>query len=310
MSTPAWVLARPETRVGRSSVFSSASTSADLDQTLEPRRESRGCDYDFASGVCKYLYAHGNPVNRIDPSGNIDFNVTSFLSAKAIRTGLYGAGLGAARGAYFQFLHNGNRLGWNVLGQAALQGGIGFVGGVALANVPFAFWTTPVGAGGIALTSAASLKRAIDYAENGDWDLAFIEAATAGAPLVFRNVVARGATVESLRAANTISGKKNIAFAEYEIGGMRGDRWAVSGESPRGGSVAPVSNPQFSSARPFDTEKLILEDLVATVIKGGNPNGTIRIHTERPACEHCEGVIAEFMQMFPGIRVTVTNLPW
>ena len=75
MSTPAWALARPETRVGE--IFSSPlkSTPADLDQTLEPRGESRGCDYDFASSVCKYLYAHGDPINLADPSG-YDANFT------------------------------------------------------------------------------------------------------------------------------------------------------------------------------------------------------------------------------------------
>jgi RHS repeat-associated protein len=258
----------------------------------------------------KYLYCQGNPINRLDPSGNMDLSIGSLLSANAIRAGLYGAALGGIRGAYFQFRHNGNRMGWNMLGQAALQGGIGFVGGVALANVPFAFWSTPVGAGGIALTSAASLKRAVEYAQNGDWDLAFVEAASAGAPLVFRNVVARGATVENIRATRTISGKKNIAFAEYEINGARGDRWAVSGEKPRGDSVAPVQNPQFSSERPYDTEKLIIEDIVASVIGGGNATGTLRIHTERPACEACQGVISEFSSRYPGIKVTVTNDPW
>ena len=84
MSTPAWALARPETRVGE--IFSSPlkSTPADLDQTLEPRGESRGCDYDFASSVCKYLYAHGNPVNGTDPSGH-EFTVLGVNLATAIQ---------------------------------------------------------------------------------------------------------------------------------------------------------------------------------------------------------------------------------
>jgi len=72
MSTPAWALARPETRVGK--IFSAPlkSAAADLDQTLDARWENPACGYDFASGVCKYLYCHADPVNRIDPSGMMD----------------------------------------------------------------------------------------------------------------------------------------------------------------------------------------------------------------------------------------------
>ncbi len=69
VSTPAWARARPETRVGGSSVFSSASTSADLDQTAGLRGGNRGCGYDFASGVCKYPYGADDPVNRRDRVG-------------------------------------------------------------------------------------------------------------------------------------------------------------------------------------------------------------------------------------------------
>jgi len=73
MSLPAHAVARPETRVEGFFPSPLKSASADLDQTAGLRWENRGCGYDFASGVCKYLYAHGNPVNRIDPSGNTDF---------------------------------------------------------------------------------------------------------------------------------------------------------------------------------------------------------------------------------------------
>ena len=69
MSTPAWAVARPEKRVREFFSAPLKSAAADLDQTLEPRGENPAGGYDFASGVCKYLYAHNNPVNRIDPSG-------------------------------------------------------------------------------------------------------------------------------------------------------------------------------------------------------------------------------------------------
>lgn len=85
MSTPAWALARPETRVGK--FFSSPlqSAPANLDQTLEPRGESRSCGYDFASGVCKYLYAQADPVNGVDPSGH---DLVSTMSTMTIGTAI------------------------------------------------------------------------------------------------------------------------------------------------------------------------------------------------------------------------------
>ena len=93
MSTPAWAVARPENRVRELFSAPLKSAAADLDQTLEPRGENRGCGYDFASGVCKYLYAHGNPVNRIDPSGH--FDIVSFTVGNAIRGGIAGATFGS-----------------------------------------------------------------------------------------------------------------------------------------------------------------------------------------------------------------------
>jgi len=62
-----------------SPVFASESPA----QVPEPHRESGCCGYDFASGVHNYLYAHNNPVNRIDPSGNE--SIISVVSSFAIR---------------------------------------------------------------------------------------------------------------------------------------------------------------------------------------------------------------------------------
>jgi len=84
MSLPAHAVARPETRVGDFFPSPLKSAPADLDQTAGLRWENRGCGYDFASGVCKYLYVHNNPLNRIDPSGHeslIGLSIGSTISA-------------------------------------------------------------------------------------------------------------------------------------------------------------------------------------------------------------------------------------
>jgi Pretoxin HINT domain len=70
LSAPGWALARPETRVGGSPVFSSTFASQSASQVAEPHQENGACRYDFASGVHKYLYAHANPVMMTDPSGH------------------------------------------------------------------------------------------------------------------------------------------------------------------------------------------------------------------------------------------------
>jgi len=81
ISPAAHAVARPETRVEDFFPSPLKSAPADLDQTAGLRWENRGCGYDFASGVCKYLYAHANPVNRIDPSGMADFNLASLTAS-------------------------------------------------------------------------------------------------------------------------------------------------------------------------------------------------------------------------------------
>jgi len=86
MSLPAWAIARPENRVRDFFPASSKSTSADLDQTAGARRENPGYDYDFASGMHKYLYCHDNPVTGLDPSGHDD--IGSMMMAMDISASL------------------------------------------------------------------------------------------------------------------------------------------------------------------------------------------------------------------------------
>lgn len=81
MSLPTHALVLPETRVGNFFPASPKSAQAGLHQSLEPRRENRGYDYDFASGVHKYLYGQDNPVNMVDPSGHESLASVNFSMA-------------------------------------------------------------------------------------------------------------------------------------------------------------------------------------------------------------------------------------
>jgi len=74
---PASALCRPETRVGGSPAFSSVFASQETANPVGTPSENGGRDYDFASGVHKYLYAQDNPVDGSDPSGNDDLDSMS-----------------------------------------------------------------------------------------------------------------------------------------------------------------------------------------------------------------------------------------
>ena len=78
-----------------------------LFQTVEPYRENAPSFYDFASGVHKYLYAHCDPVNRIDPSGH---------------ESLIGVFIGSSISASLSDIYNGGVVGVGNALQATLFG--------------------------------------------------------------------------------------------------------------------------------------------------------------------------------------------
>ncbi len=90
MSLTARAVARPENRVWNFFPSPLKSAADDLDKALESRPENPTCGYDFASGVRKYLYTQGNPVNMVDPSGH-DGDFISTLTAISIGVNLVSA---------------------------------------------------------------------------------------------------------------------------------------------------------------------------------------------------------------------------
>lgn len=65
--------------------------------------------------------------------------------------------------------------------------------------------------------------------------------------------------------------------------------------------------------RCVDSESKILEDIAHqlgyTEFKAGEKvSGTIYLITERPPCPSCEGVIKQFREMFPDIKLIVESM--
>ena len=102
-----------------------------------------------------------------------------------------------------------------------------------------------------------------------------------------------------------------MAIAEAEINGERKLLTAVSGKnSPPGTLAAPeerlfTTKPSGAMTRDFDTEVKILED----VARGLSPEskGTISLFTERAPCLSCQGVIKQFQERFPNIKINITS---
>lgn len=65
----------------------------------QSHREIPSAGYDFASGVHKYLYEHGDPVNGVDPSGH-GFNLISSLKDSGL-----GAAIGGLSAATADYAH-------------------------------------------------------------------------------------------------------------------------------------------------------------------------------------------------------------
>ncbi|MCG8916362.1 hypothetical protein L6E12_11230 [Actinokineospora sp. PR83] len=59
-------------------------------------------------------------------------------------------------------------------------------------------------------------------------------------------------------------------------------------------------------ARDYDSEWKLLEHLAKG--RSGQEKGWIRIYSERPVCESCQAVIADFEKKFPNVTVTYEDL--
>jgi RHS repeat-associated protein len=114
--------------------------------------------------------------------------------------------------------------------------------------------------------------------------------------------------IKDYRERYQVGQGKNIAFADYDIDGVQGR----SGMAPSGGheypNAAPVpANSPFHTSKPLDSEPKVLNQLINRLGLTPESSGEIHFHSERPACTDCQGVIAQFKEMFPNIEIKYTD---
>ena len=164
MGTPAWAHCRPENRVGGSPVFSSDFTFADDANPVGTPTENPACDYDFASGVHKYLYAQGNPVNMVDPSGH-DGDLGSLMMSTSLGAGLDAMYNGGVLATYNSMQATINGVKANMSSQQILTGYL---------------LDTAIGVGiGVAIGAAAQLSEDLIYGSTAARSACFV----AGTPI-------------------------------------------------------------------------------------------------------------------------------
>jgi RHS repeat-associated protein len=201
--------------------------------SLDPARRPGGsCNY--------YLYCDGDPVNRIDPTGEISLTLATVLTAVAVGA-VVGAAIGAGVELYKQ--RNQEHTDWGEVGKAAALGGLlgavgGLVGVVAEAALVGAVGLVAAGAAAGALGAAAEYCVQAAITDQWSWGQfgtsvaagAAIGAVTAGIGGIIAGRAARRAAQEAERKAAEEAAKRAAREAEERAAKEAAERAAKEAE--------------------------------------------------------------------------------
>ncbi|RYE50778.1 MAG: hypothetical protein EOP48_19235 [Sphingobacteriales bacterium] len=144
---------------------------------------------------------------------------------------------------------------------------------------------------------------------------ALVKASIAGVKMIgnhiAKNLASKG--INYIRAAYSIGKTRNIASLGGEIEGVGFYSIGISGQSARAGTVGVPVLRRFTTQevggydRLFDSEVKVLEDFANQFHKTPNVKGTLTLTSERTFCTSCSGVIDQFKQMFPNVKVNTIN---
>lgn len=192
--------------------------------SMDPRRQP-GASLNY------YAYCDGDPVNRIDPIGEIGLTLGTVLTAMAVGA-VVGAAIGAGVELYRQ--RNQDQIDWAQVGTAALIGGcLGAIGGAVFTVAAAATVGTlgVIGAGAAAGGLSGAVTYCVQAAGQGHWNWtdfgtsvvagALIGAVTMGIGAVFRSQgVPRGGIGPVLKGQAGVD--RAIAQIESEGGTVLG----------------------------------------------------------------------------------------
>lgn len=191
-----------------------------------------------------YTYCDGDPVNRLDPTGEIGLTLGTVLTAMAI-----GAAAGAAIGAGIEAYREhsaGQRLDWGQIGQQALIGGclggigaaVGTVAAAAIGATALGAAVGVVGTNAIAGGLASGAQYCVQAAGEGHWNwaqfgtdvvtgTALSAVMTVGGAAVMRSLSGRGSesieqAAEAVEKARTPLASE-VSVAEDATGEISGD---------------------------------------------------------------------------------------
>ncbi|MBI1227717.1 MAG: hypothetical protein GC192_20960 [Bacteroidetes bacterium] len=129
---------------------------------------------------------------------------------------------------------------------------------------------------------------------------------------VIRTTLFEGAeqAVSLARTLWNVGKGRNIAIATGAIGGEDILSIGISGAKSTKAGTAEIPTTRIFAAiegSEFDSEVKVLEEVAKKFLNNQEVKGSITLLTERPACTSCQGVIKQFMEMFPNIELKVHN---
>ncbi len=159
---------------------------------------------------------------------------------------------------------------------------------------------------------AGNKKQTTSTPQNGNKPAAAKQLGT-GQATVIRSTEDSINRINQIRQEFSVGSKRNIAFAEYEVNGKKGELIGVSGNAERVGTVGVPENRIFdtittgNNPRTLDSEVKILESLASKLSQ--QASGKVYLFSELPFCISCAGVIEQFKKRFPNIDVIIDHGP-
>lgn len=274
--------------------------------------EGEGSD---PSSLHKYMYCRNNPLNRIDPRGNLDLAEISIA-----------AGIGSLLSIGDLYFSSHGTATWDQYLESGIYGaGMGVVG---FGGVSFmAMFGTGGAIAALGFSASFGLAAIDEAAQEGNPALVLYRTFTLGlfaapsAKMLTRTYTeyynpSRSCGLFRLRqmrsiinAKETLAGNRNVAYAELEWGGTE-DLCAVSGsKSPEGTVPSPRDGERaftYSMSDGLCSEAKIYE-YVAKKLEGYT-FARLTIWSEKIPCDSCIAMKKQFETKFPKVNVDVYGM--